>query len=161
MADSWSDIFSAICERCGGRCCFEAHPPLTDERVALLRDCMDLHDRVEFKGYARFTTGNDGYCIMLTHSRCSINGLKPETCMAGPFTFDVKDGIVEIYIKTPAICPLVTLLKEDPAAYQSQFETAQRQILRLVRSLSAETLKQICSIDEPETEKIAEMPLQG
>lgn len=161
MADSWSDIFSTICECCGGRCCFEAHPPLTDERISLLRDRMDLHGCVEYKGYKRFTTGNDGYCIMLNQSRCSINGFKPETCMAGPFTFDVRRGFVEIYLKKPSICPLVTLLQDDPGAFRSQFETAQRHILRLVGSLSDEELMHICSVDEPEIEKIAEIPLHG
>lgn len=161
MTDPWSDIFSAVCEQCGGRCCFGAHPPLTEERIRILGDHFDLCNCIEFNGYTRFTTGNDGYCIMLNNSRCTINGLKPETCMAGPFTFDIRGRMVEIYLKKPDICPLVILLKEDLAAYRSQLDTAKRHILRLVRSLSQEELMRICSIDEPETEKIAEIPFPG
>jgi len=97
-------------------------------------------------------------CILSKDGKCIIHAIKPETCRAGPFTFDVKDDAIEIYLKFSCICPLVTLLKETPEAYQIQYEIANKNITHLVSNLTEDEIRAISRIDEPETEKVSEVP---
>jgi hypothetical protein len=97
-------------------------------------------------------------CILSKDGKCVIHAIKPETCRAGPFTFDVKDEVIGIYLKFPAICPLVTLLKATPEAYQLQYNLAVKSITHLVSNLTQDELDAICRIEEPDTEKVTEVP---
>ena len=49
------------------------------------------------------------------------------------------------------------LLREDPEAYGHQFALAKKSITHLVANLTDEELSAICRIEEPETEKVAEI----
>ena len=60
--------------------------------------------------------------------------------------------------EVPGICPLVTLLKETPEAYRAQYDLAVKSITHLVGHLTPAELDAICRIEEPETEKVAEVP---
>jgi Fe-S-cluster containining protein len=160
VAEVWSEIFSRICEQCGGRCCHQAHPPLTEERIRRISASTDLAGCIEQNGYRRLRVREDGFCIMLNHTRCLINAEKPETCLAGPFTFDIRDGLLEVYLKKESICPLVGHLKYYPEAYRHQYENAVRHLLALVKGLPSRDLAEILKVEEPETEKVAEIPLQ-
>jgi hypothetical protein len=53
---------------------------------------------------------------------------------------------------------MVRLLKEIPEAYEQQYSHAIRHIAHLVSRLPQDELDTICRIDEPETEKVAEIP---
>lgn len=97
-------------------------------------------------------------CILSKDGKCIIHAIKPETCRAGPFTFGVKDDVIEIYLKYSRICPLVNLLKEIPEAYQIQYEIAVKNITHLVSNLTDDEIDAICRVDEPETEKVSEVP---
>jgi Fe-S-cluster containining protein len=160
LSEVWSDIFSRICEQCGGRCCHKAHPPLSEERIRRISSTTDLTGRIEQNGYRRLRVREDGFCIMLNHTRCLINEEKPETCHAGPFTFDIRDGKLEIYLKKESICPLVGHLKYYPEAYRHQYEHAVQQLISLIKTLSIGELSEILKVEEPETEKVAEISLQ-
>jgi uncharacterized protein len=103
-------------------------------------------------------THPDGSCICWKDGKCSIHGIKPDTCRAGPFTFDIKGDTIEIFLKFESICPIVRLLKEVPAAYDQQYSLAVKSITHLVANLDDDELTGICRIDEPETEKVAEIP---
>jgi len=102
---------------------------------------------------------DDGLCIMCNGGRCRIHAIKPETCMAGPFTFDVTDHTLRIFLKRESLCPLVPYLKMDEDAYKNQFQMAVRSLTALVRSLPAPELEVISNIPEPETDLVAEIPL--
>jgi Fe-S-cluster containining protein len=78
----------------------------------------------EYTGYKRIRVKENGVCILSEQVTCRIHSVKPETCRAGPFTFDVQGDIIEIFIKYERICPLVKLLKEIPQAYQMQSNLA-------------------------------------
>ena len=78
-------------------------------------------DSFEWRGYHAVRARRDGTCIFCNGNRCSIHAIKPETCRAGPFTFDVKGDVIEIFLKYETICPVVRLLKEVPEAYEHQF----------------------------------------
>jgi Fe-S-cluster containining protein len=120
---------------------------------------MDLDGRIEQNGYRRLRVREDGFCIMLNHTRCLINAHKPETCRAGPFTFDIRDGKLEIYLKKETICPLVGHLKYYPEAYRHQYEHAVQHIVHLIKKLPPQELAEVLKVEEPETEKVAEILL--
>jgi Fe-S-cluster containining protein len=143
---------------CGGRCCNDAHPPVSGPRYQLLVAQGMPGDSFEWRGYCAVRTRGDGTCVFYNGSKCSIHTIKPETCRAGPFTFDVKGDMIEIFLKNETICPVAGMLKEVPEAYKHQFDIAKKNITRLVASLTDEELDAICRIEEPYTGKVAEIP---
>jgi uncharacterized protein len=158
MSDNWLLEAETICLHCGGHCCHEAHPPISRHCYERLLAEGIPRDFFEKNGYLRMKTRPDGSCICWKEGKCSIHGIKPETCRAGPFTFDVKGDVIEIFLKYESICPIVRLLKETPEAYDQQFSVATKHIAHLVAHIPEDELAVICSIDEPETEKVAEIP---
>lgn len=100
-------------------------------------------------------------CIMNIQGKCAIHGYKPETCVSGPFTFDVKGNMIEIFLKKESICPLVRYLKHDAVAYQSQFTLAASCLRRLVLDLPEDELKDVLTISEPETDLVSVIPVEG
>ena len=158
MIDEWEEKATEVCKKCGGRCCMDAHPPLTDERIRILADNDVPEDNIEFAGYKRLKVKADNMCVMFgENGLCAIHAFKPETCVAGPFTFDVKEGIIEIFLKKESICPLVAVLKQDRKAYVQQYKTAVDKIIRVVAFLPEEELSTVCSIEEPDTDKVEEL----
>jgi uncharacterized protein len=158
MTQDWLIRAETICMQCGGHCCDEAHPPISEHCYQRLVAQGVPEDSFEQKGYRFIRTRKDGTCVFWNEGRCSIHRIKPETCRAGPFTFDVKGDVIEIFLKFKTICPIVGLLKEVPEAYEQQFALAKKSITRLVANLTEEELCEICRIEEPETEKVAEIP---
>jgi Fe-S-cluster containining protein len=153
------DLLTKICEKCGGRCCYYAKPPLTEERISILLENGMTFDDIVFGDYRKLDCKSTGFCVGFRDGKCRVQGVKPETCQAGPFTFDVKNGMLQIFIKKERICDLVTLLKSTPSIYQEQYDLAVQNITQLVRALPPEELQSICQIEEPETDKVAEIPL--
>ncbi|MDH7593644.1 MAG: YkgJ family cysteine cluster protein [Methanomicrobiales archaeon] len=148
----------AICMKCGGACCIGAHTPLTGEQRRVIEEMLGTDHCFEYAGYMRLKCYEDGRCILLDQGRCRVNSHKPETCLAGPFTFGVRDGVIDIFLKKKSICPLVAYLESNRKAYEEQFALAVRSIRRLVSRLSDAEIGVINTIDEPETEKVAEIP---
>lgn len=161
MSDEWYEKATEVCKQCGGRCCMNAHPPLTDERITIMTDNGVSSDNIEFVGYKRLKVKADSMCVMLNESgMCAIQDFKPETCVAGPFTFDVNEGVIEIYMKKESICPLVAVLKHDRNAYDEQYKTAVEKIIRVVAFLPEEELWTICGIEEPDTDKVGDLIIE-
>ncbi len=158
LTDDWLLRAEDICFRCGGHCCVDAHPPVSASCYERLTHAGINPGSFEFTGYTRLKTRENGTCILSDNGKCVIHAIKPETCRAGPFTFDIKGDIVEIYIKNESVCPIVKLLKEVPEAYRQQYERAVQNITHLVQHLNDDELIVICRIDEPETEKVSEIP---
>ena len=158
MISDWLVRAEAICMDCGGRCCIEAHPPISGHCYDRLVAQGVPEDSFEWRGYHAVRARKDGTCIFCNGNKCSIHTIKPETCRAGPFTFDVKGDVIGIFLKYEAVCPVVRLLKEVPEAYGHQFDIARKSITHLVRHLTDEELAAICRIEEPETEKVADIP---
>jgi len=156
--ENWLLRAETICMECGGHCCDEAHPPISSSCYERLTKAGVSPDMFEFVGYRRLKTRENGECILSRNGKCSIHAFKPETCRSGPFTFDMNGDKIAIYLKHEKICPIVGLLKEVPEAYRQQYELAVQSITHLVRNLHDAELAVICSIDEPETEKVAEVP---
>lgn len=161
MDESLCEALSKACGEChlAGGCCFEARPPLSQERIDILTaNGVDLN-AIEFNGYKRLKLRQDGFCILFRDGKCSIHSFKPETCVAGPFTFDIVDNKLQIFLKQETICPMVRFLKADRKAYDSLFEVSVQKIMDLVAAIPPEEMAEILKIEEPETELVAEIDL--
>ena len=101
-----------------------------------------------------------GFCIFYNKKtkQCQIHAVKPETCTAGPFTFDINRRMrkVEWFLKTPKVCALAGQLNEDNNRHKEHFTVAKKEILRLICQLDSEALRTIMKIAEPDTVKIGE-----
>lgn len=160
LTEQWLERAENLCLNCGARCCFEAHPPVSSSCYELLTSAGVSPGDFEFTGYTRLKKKENGECILLENGRCRIHAFKPETCRAGPFTFDVQGNLIMMYLKHETICPVVRLLKESPGAYRQQYEHAVQSIRHLVMNLTEDEISAICQIDEPETEKVAEVAIK-
>lgn len=152
--------FHSICYNCGGKCCIDAKPPVTKRRLKILLEAGIDADCFEFGEYIHPKVKNNGYCIFFdeVEKKCKIHELKPETCVAGPFTFDLKDKL-EIYLKKKTICPIVSVLEQNRTLYEEQFTRAVATIIRLIEDLDDRELKKILEIEEEEIEKVAELDI--
>jgi len=157
-----SDALSRVCSGCHlrGACCQDARPPLTADRIKLLLATGVSPEAIEFDGYSRLRLKLDGSCVMFQEGRCNIHQIKPETCLAAPFTFDVEGPLLEIYLKRESICPMAKFLRENEEAYRGLFDIAVENFAALVRALPPSELAIICRIEEPETDLVAEMALE-
>lgn len=154
-----------ICGRCKIDCCRDARPPITARRKEIIMEYLKSQGIIIEKPFvhAEYTfprEAADGHCIFYDKKskKCRINPVKPETCAAGPVTFDInkKTRKIEWYLKTEDACILAGVLFKNKKALEKHFESAKRKILRLVRELSPEALRAILNRDEPETFKVGE-----
>jgi Fe-S-cluster containining protein len=161
MDESLCEALSKACGEChlAGGCCFEARPPLSQERIDILTANGVDPNAVEFDGYKRLKLRQDGFCILFRDGKCSIHSVKPETCVAGPFTFDIVDKKLQIFLKQETICPMVRFLKADRKAFDSLFEVSVQKIMDLVAAIPPEEMAEILKIEEPETDLVAEIDL--
>jgi len=157
--------FFNVCRKCPTGCCSGARPPLTFKRKKIIQNFLEANGiktptPFEDRVYAFPRETKDGYCIFLdkTAKKCRIHPAKPETCVAGPITFDInlQTRKVEWFIKMEKICPLAGGLYQYKEAYEQHMKSAKREILRLVRDLNTEALRAILNIEEPDTFKVDE-----
>jgi hypothetical protein len=89
-----------------------------------------------------------------------VHPVKPETCRAGPITFDInlKTKKVEFYLKKKSICPFAGVLFET-GDYKLHLEAAKPEIMRLIEELDTLALNTILTIPEPATFKVDELDL--
>lgn len=160
--------FFDVCSECktSYSCCNDTTPPVTAERrktieAYLKENKMTIKDPFSTTDYTFPRLVADDYCIF--HDRktrkCMIHPVKPETCVAGPITFDVKKGKIEWFVKMDKICQLAGAVYKDKKLLQQHLEAAKREIRRLVAQLDQEELEAILEKDEPETFKIGEEDL--
>jgi len=162
MDEDLCQALSRACDDChlAGGCCFEARPPLSQKRIDMLMENGVSADAIEFVGYKRLCLRQDGFCVLFRDGKCSIHDIKPETCVAGPFTFDIEDDMLQIFLKRESICPMVRFLRANRKAYDALFETSVEKIMDLIRSVPEEEMAQILQIDEPQTDLVAEIRLE-
>ncbi|MCJ7633474.1 YkgJ family cysteine cluster protein [Candidatus Bathyarchaeota archaeon] len=156
--------FLRICEKCRSKCCYEAKPPLTTNRIKIishyLKETRAAASSMRGGRYSHPEELDDGYCALFDHLNgfCRVHPVKPETCVAGPITFDInrKDGKIEWYLKTEKICFLAGEMARDPESLSNHLFAAKREILKLVEELEGSALLAILEIDEEDTFKIGE-----
>lgn len=159
------DNFIETCERCHGRCCYEARPPLTRRRTRLILKHLDGRKsdagfNVHVGRYSHPEELGDGYCVLFDRASglCRVHPTKPETCVAGPVTFDIdwRRGVIEWYLKQEKICPLAGTMARDNVALARHLESAKQEILRLVEELEINELLAVLEVEEDDTFKIGE-----
>lgn len=159
-----ADFFD-VCRTCPKGCCIGARPPLTPRRQKVILNFLRENGIVidtpfENKKYTFPRETDNGCCIFLdqTTKICQIHPVKPETCVAGPITFNINAETrkLEWLIKTTEICPLAGFLYRDREAYHMHEKSAKSEIRRLVRELDAEALHAILMIEEPDTFEVGE-----
>lgn len=101
-----------------------------------------------------------GFCVFFVEKtgKCLIHEVKPETCVAGPVTFDInlKTGKIEWFLKNDDICFLARELRLDNQSFSAHVDIAKKQILQLIAKLEPHSLQVILKREEPETFKIGE-----
>jgi len=157
-----------ICCECKTSCCQDAKPPLTKNRkkviVAYLRrQGVSIKQPFTDATYTYPTVDGSGFCVFYSKStkECLIHAVKPETCRAGPITFDINcaTGKLEFFLKKSEICTFAPKLFQDRGKFKKHFEVAKREIIRLIRSLDASALLAVLKVEEPQTFKIGEAAL--
>jgi Fe-S-cluster containining protein len=157
--------FFDVCGRCRINCCCDARPPITFKRKEIIEAYLKTHkipieDPFVQKEYTFPREDEGGCCIFYDKAsrKCLIHPVKPETCMAGPVTFDInkENQKIEWYLKTEGICPLAGILFKNKNLFERHFESAKKELLRLMRELDSEALKAILKREEPDTFKIGE-----
>ncbi len=154
-----------VCNECGIICCQDAKPPLTENRKKIITAYLKDHnitvaEPFTTKTYSYPSVDAELRCIFndKTTKRCMIHPVKPETCVAGPITFDINFATkkVQFFLKKSSICPYAGELFKDQTSLQTHFEVAKKQIHTLIAELSAAELRELNKIEEPETFKICE-----
>jgi len=157
-----------VCSECKLICCQSANPPLTTKRKKAI--CAYLrHEGALSKGmfvdeaYSYPSADEKGFCTFYNKEtgKCLVHPVKPETCVAGPITFDVnfETGKLELFLKKGSICAFAQKLYADNVRFKAHLEAARSEIMRLIFELEGEALKAILKIPEPETFKVAENEL--
>jgi Fe-S-cluster containining protein len=158
--------FSDICSQCQNKsCCFKSKPPIAKTRKLIVEKYL-AENRIPITtpfaqtDYVFPRVDTEGHCVFFDKStqKCVIHAVKPETCVAGPVTFDinVKTGKIEWHLKTEKICPLAGVLYKNRNLLEDHLKSAKKEILTLVSGLDSVALKAILKIEEPETFKIDE-----
>jgi Fe-S-cluster containining protein len=163
--------FFGTCNRCstGWSCCHETMPPVTGRRRRIIKaylraNKIPVENPFVEAEYVFPRLMADGYCVFHDEKtrRCLVHPVKPETCVAGPVTFDIRaeTSRIEWFIKTDKICPLAGRVYVDKALLKKHLGSAKREISTLVKELDSEALRAVLKKEEPETFKIDEDNLE-
>ena len=154
-----------VCYHCKDGCCQRVRPPLTLERKKLIKNYLKKQkiraDNLFTNGEYSFPVEDSlGFCVFYCKDtrKCLVHQVKPETCRAGPITFDInrRTRKVEWHLKTAEICALAQTLHGNEAAFKAHWKVAKNELLRLICKLDSRALEAILKIEEPHTVKIGE-----
>jgi len=157
-----------VCSNCKITCCQDAKPPLSGNRKKIIEEYLknkkiNLKDPFTTETYTYPSVDKGLLCVFNDKKtkKCIIHSVKPETCVAGPITFDInlRKGMLEFFLKKSEICPYAGVLFNDKPALKEHFQVAREQIVELIKQLSAEELIALTKIEEPQTFKFCEEPL--
>lgn len=163
--DERQNNFFNVCENCKDSCCQNARPPINRKRKEMIEAYLKQHKILIENPFVQASyifpkEDIEGYCIFYdkTTMKCLVHPVKPETCVAGPVTFDINvlNRKIEWFLKKEKICPLAGTLHANEQILKKHLETAKKEILTLVSGLDSEALRTILKIEEPETCKIDE-----
>ena len=154
---------------CSMGCCTHVCPPITSERKRIidryLQDqeispCDWLNSTSRRYAFPRETP--DGSCIFfdVVQRTCRIHPVKPETCRAGPITFDLDIGRERViwYLKSSADCLIAAELRRQPKVLSKYLLRAKKALRQLIRQLGSSALHELLLIDEPTVSQIGEDP---
>jgi uncharacterized protein len=155
-----------VCGKCQKNCCTDAKPPLSENRKKIIQAYLkeqntSIKEPFTTEDYSYPSVDEELKCVFNDKKtlRCIVHKVKPETCVAGPVTFDInfKTKKAEWFLKKNDLCSYAgDLYTNQKAAFQEHYEIARKQLMELIKALTAEELRAIVKIDEPETFKIGE-----
>jgi Fe-S-cluster containining protein len=154
-----------VCGKCKIICCRDAKPPVSESRKKIIKEYMEKQKINIGKPFTKETYSYpsvDETLLCKFNSKetkkCMVHSVKPETCRAGPITFDInfKTKKVEWFLKKSEICAYAGELYKNKAAFDDHFEVAKKEIMRLIRELDADELRVLMKIEEPQTFKVGE-----
>ncbi len=158
--------FFKVCGECPHYgCCVQTRPPLTKKRMRIIdsyltKNHINIENPFEQEAYSHPKEKSDGHCVFFDNDsrKCRIHPVKPETCVAGPVTFDINrtTGKIEWFLKKDSICPLAGRLYKKSDVYKKHIVSAKRELVRLIQELDAEALRAVLAVEEPETFKVGE-----
>jgi uncharacterized protein len=157
-----------VCSECKIICCQDAKPPLSESRKKTIKHYLEeqkisVDTPFTKEAYSYPSVDQQLLCIFNSKEtkRCIIHPVKPETCRAGPITFDInfKTKKVQYFLKKSEICAYAGELFKNKTAFQDHYEVAKKEIMRLIQELSAAELCELNKIDEPQTFKVGEEDL--
>lgn len=165
-----SDNNFHVCYTCTLKqpCCRETKPPITRKRRKIIerylnKNNLEVSNPFKKTDYVFPKIQVDGYCIFFHQKtkKCLVHEVKPETCIAGPITFDInyQTRMIELYIKSPKICPLVNQLNDSVEDMETRLKIAKKALKNFLQDIEGEDLRSILKIEEPKTVKIDEEPL--
>jgi Fe-S-cluster containining protein len=161
--------FSKLCAMCSTGCCTHVCPPITSERKRIIdrylqdqeietRDWLNSRSR----RYAFPRETSDGSCIFFSalQRTCRIHPVKPETCRAGPITFDLdtRQERVIWYMKSSDDCLIAAELCCQPDVLSRYLSSAKKAVYQLICQLESSALQELLLIDEPTVVQIGEDP---
>jgi Fe-S-cluster containining protein len=154
-----------VCQQCALGCCRDVNPPLTVERKKKISKYLQENGLRREKlfvdaAYSSPSVDATGLCLFYCKDtgKCQVHPVKPETCRAGPVTFDINlhSRKVEWFLKKTEVCALAERLCENKDLFKAHFEVAKAELLRLIHELDSEALRALMLIEEPQTSKIGE-----
>jgi Fe-S-cluster containining protein len=157
-----------VCCTCKSTCCRDAKPPLTKNRQKIISEYLKkqrihIDNPFSHEQYSYPAVDKLGFCAFLDKKtgKCRVHPVKPETCRAGPITFDInrRTGKVKWYLKKSDICEFAEVLYQNKPSFNEHFEAAKAELMRLICELDAEALHAILAIEEPQTFKVGEAAL--
>jgi uncharacterized protein len=157
-----------VCSRCLSICCQDAKPPLSENRKKILQEYLkkqkiNLAQPFAKIGYSYPVVDKKLYCRLFSKAtgKCMVHSVKPETCRAGPITFNInfRTKKVEYFLKKSEICAYAGELYKNKPDFNGHFEVAKKEIMQLIKELSAEELRVLMKIEEPQTFKVGEEDL--
>jgi uncharacterized protein len=157
-----------VCSSCSLVCCKDANPPLTTNRKDVISEFLKQqgisisHPFVN-EEYSHPAVDREGFCQFYNKEtrKCMVHSVKPETCRAGPVTFDInfKTRKLEFYLKKGSICAFARVLYKNKSSLEKHLVIAKEEILQLIQMLDVTSLQAVLRIPEPQTFKIDETEL--
>ena len=155
----------SVCKPCEKSCCQDTKPPLSEKRKKIIKEYL-MKQKINIQkpfvkaSYSYPALDEFLFCRFFDSEtgKCLVHSVKPETCVAGPVTFDLNFSTkkVEWFLKKSEICALAAMLYSNKVAFKRHFEIAKKQLTQLICELHPEQLRVIVEIDEPQTFKIGE-----
>jgi Fe-S-cluster containining protein len=154
-----------VCGECKIICCQDAKPPLSENRKKILKEYLgkqkiNVDKPFTKESYSYPSVDEQVLCIFNSKEtkRCIVHSVKPETCRAGPITFDINfiTKKVQYFLKKSEICAYAGELFKNKVAFEKHYDVAKKEIMRLIEELSADELQELMKIDEPQTFKVGE-----
>jgi hypothetical protein len=151
--------YMKLCARCIPGCCHHVRPPITRTRQQLIDRFLQDH-MVNVGAWLDTTTRPyafpretmDSACIFFDSElrTCRIHVVKPETCRAGPITFDLNIARERVlwFMKSSTDCLLASSLRRNSMQLAPYLAMAKQALRQLIHELEPFALHAVLRVPE-------------